>query len=71
MWNVMAFQRVDIYSYTAFGSEWINHEWLYVYSDPTSIVFLKNNISQREFLERLKRKEIVYPDKNSPSFYFP
>jgi len=24
----MAFQRVDIYSYTAFGSEWINHEWL-------------------------------------------
>ena len=28
MWAAMAFQRVDIYSYTAFGSEWINHEWL-------------------------------------------
>ncbi|MBL7224784.1 MAG: hypothetical protein ISS59_01505 [Desulfobacteraceae bacterium] len=28
MWDAMAFQRVDIYSYTAFGSEWINHEWL-------------------------------------------
>jgi len=28
MWNAMAFQRVDIYSYTAFGAEWINHEWL-------------------------------------------
>jgi len=28
LWDAMAFQRVDIYSYTAFGSEWINHEWL-------------------------------------------
>ena len=28
MWDAMALQRVDIYSYTAFGSEWINHEWL-------------------------------------------
>jgi len=28
MWAAMAFQRVDIYSYTAFGAEWINHEWL-------------------------------------------
>jgi hypothetical protein len=28
MWDNMAFQRVDIYSYTALGSEWINHEWL-------------------------------------------
>ena len=28
MWAAMAFQRVDIYSYTALGSEWINHEWL-------------------------------------------
>ena len=28
LWAAMAFQRVDIYSYTAFGSEWINHEWL-------------------------------------------
>ena len=28
MLGKMAFQRADIYSYTAFGSEWVNHEWL-------------------------------------------
>jgi hypothetical protein len=28
MWDKLAFPHVDIYSYTAFGSEWINHEWL-------------------------------------------
>lgn len=28
MWDAKAFQWVDIYSYTAFGSQWINHEWL-------------------------------------------
>ncbi|MBW1781115.1 MAG: hypothetical protein JRL30_10290 [Deltaproteobacteria bacterium] len=28
LYDAMAIQRVDIYSYTAFGSEWINHEWL-------------------------------------------
>jgi hypothetical protein len=28
MWEAKTFQWVDIYSYTAFGSQWINHEWL-------------------------------------------
>jgi len=28
LWAAWAFQRVDIYSYTASGHEWINHEWL-------------------------------------------
>jgi hypothetical protein len=28
MWDAKAFQWVDVYSYTAFGSQWINHEWL-------------------------------------------
>ena len=46
--------------------------WIYVYSDPTSIVFIKNSSSQRDVLERLRRKELIYPDKNTPlSVYFP
>ena len=28
LWSAEAFQSVDIYSYTAAGSQWINHEWL-------------------------------------------
>lgn len=28
MWNAKAFQWVDVYSYTAFGAQWVNHEWL-------------------------------------------
>jgi len=28
MWDAEAFQWVDVYSYTAFGAQWINHEWL-------------------------------------------
>ncbi len=28
LWLSKAFARTDIYSYTAYGREWINHEWL-------------------------------------------
>lgn len=28
LWLSKAFARVDIYSYTAYGREWFNHEWL-------------------------------------------
>ena len=28
MWLSKAFARTDIYSFTAYGREWINHEWL-------------------------------------------
>ena len=28
LWTAKVFQSVDIYSYTAAGSQWINHEWL-------------------------------------------
>ncbi len=28
IWTSKAIPRFDIYSYTAFGAEWINHEWL-------------------------------------------
>lgn len=46
--------------------------WIHVYSDPTSIIFIRNSSSQKDVLERLKRKELIYPDKNTPpSVYFP
>jgi hypothetical protein len=28
LWAIKAFQRIDLYSFTALGSEWVNHEWL-------------------------------------------
>ena len=28
LWAAKSLHRFDIYSYTAFGAEWINHEWL-------------------------------------------
>ena len=46
--------------------------WIYVYSDPTSIVFLKDGESQRDVLDRFRKKELIYPDKNTKlSVYFP
>lgn len=45
--------------------------WIQAYSDPTSIVFIRNSSSQRDVLERLRRKELIYPDENTPSLYFP
>ena len=46
--------------------------WIYVYSDATSIVFIRNSGSQMHVLERLKRNELEYPDNKTPiSIYFP
>ena len=46
--------------------------WVYVYSDPTSIVFIRDGGSQRDILDKFRRKELVYPGKDTkPSFYFP
>jgi hypothetical protein len=28
LWATKVFQRFDLYSFTALGSEWVNHEWL-------------------------------------------
>lgn len=45
-------------------------EWVYIYSDPLSIIFIKNEDSQKGILEKLKRKELRYP--HAPlSIYFP
>ena len=45
-------------------------KWVYVYSDPTSIVFVRDNIAQRGVLNEFRRKGLVYPD-SSVSIYFP
>ncbi|MCK4821927.1 hypothetical protein KA005_39550, partial [bacterium] len=45
-------------------------EWIYAYSDPISIIFVKEEDSQQKVIERLKRKEMVYPNKGL-SVYFP
>ena len=46
--------------------------WVYVYSDPTSIVFVRDGGSQRHILNKFRRKELIYPDKDTkPSFNFP
>jgi hypothetical protein len=46
------------------------NDWIYVYSDRTSIIFLKNNDSNREVLIKLRNKELVYP-RNTLSICFP
>jgi hypothetical protein len=48
------------------------NNWIYVYSDLTSIVFIRNNIFQRDVLERLKRKGLNDSHNNAPlSSFFP
>jgi len=44
-------------------------DWVYVYSDSNSIIFVKNEDSQKDVLERLRRKELTYP--KGISDYFP
>lgn len=45
-------------------------EWVYVYSDRTAIVFLRNNGTNAEFLDRFK-KNAVNRTKEPVSVYFP
>ena len=47
-------------------------KWVYLYSDPTSIVFVRKGSSQQDILGKLRRNELIYPGKDHvPSFYFP
>jgi len=46
------------------------NDWVYIYSDKISIVFLKNDVNQKENIERFKKKGLVYPE-NTTSIYFP
>jgi len=45
-------------------------EWVYVYSDRTAIVFLRNNGTNAELLDRFK-KNAVNRTKEPASVYFP
>jgi len=48
------------------------NEWIYVYSDPTAIVFVRNSDSQKGFLEKFWNKRLIYPEAESKSLlYFP
>ena len=43
--------------------------WVYTYSDPTAIVFLRNDEKNNEVLQRFKSGRFVQPEP--PSIYFP
>jgi len=46
--------------------------WIYVYSDSTSILFIRNHATQSGVLKKLKRKKLQYPGDSVPhSGYFP
>lgn len=45
-------------------------DWLYVYSDPVAIIFLRNNHRNAKLLAAFKNKEWRYPQK-APSAFFP
>lgn len=44
--------------------------WIYVYSDPVVIIFLRNSEKNAEAIERFKAGRFEYP-KSAPSIYFP
>lgn len=44
--------------------------WVYVYSDPIAIVFLRNSQKNKEALQRFKAGRFEYPN-SPPSIYFP
>jgi hypothetical protein len=45
-------------------------KWIYLYSDQVSFIFLKDSTKMQKILEKINKKEIVYPDKEI-SIYFP
>jgi hypothetical protein len=45
-------------------------EWIYVYSDNISIIFLRNSETMKDIISRFKSKKMVYPD-GELSIYFP
>ena len=45
-------------------------KWIYIYSDFNSIIFIKDKDWQKDLIDRLKRKELIYPHKGL-SIYFP
>ena len=45
-------------------------DWIYIYSDNLSMIFIKNRGSQERVIEKLKRKKIAYPNE-ALSLFFP
>ena len=45
-------------------------DWIYIYSDNVSIIFLKNSEPMKKVIERFVDKKLVYP-KDELSIYFP
>ncbi|MFC1862359.1 hypothetical protein ACFL1Z_00215 [Thermodesulfobacteriota bacterium] len=45
-------------------------DWVYIYSDKFSFIFIKDSNKMQEYLEKAKRKEIIYLNKEL-SIYFP
>jgi len=45
-------------------------KWIYIYSDQTSLIFLKDSDKMQKIIDKINRKEISYP-KQEISIYFP
>ncbi|MDB9822139.1 hypothetical protein OAC89_00385 [Deltaproteobacteria bacterium] len=45
-------------------------KWIYVYSDSNSIIFIKKSDSMQGYINKIKKKEIAYPNQKI-SIYFP
>jgi hypothetical protein len=45
-------------------------EWIYIYSDTISIIFLRNSDTMKDIITRFKSKKMVYSDREL-SVYFP
>jgi hypothetical protein len=48
----------------------LTDEWIYIYSDKISVIFLKNREPMKEVIEKFISKKLVYP-KIELSIYFP
>jgi hypothetical protein len=45
-------------------------QWIYIYSDPMSILFIKDDDLHKNVITKLKKKDLKYP-KGAPSIFFP
>jgi hypothetical protein len=48
----------------------LSDEWIYIYSDSISIIFLRNSDTMKDYITRFKTKKMLYPDREL-SVYFP
>ena len=60
--------RRDLFSQRMIND--LSEDWIYIYSDKISIIFLKNGRSLKEVIDKFKSNNLVYP-KDELSIYFP